>query len=365
VILGRARYLGRQFRRRLADPASLPPWRQRPPTDAPDLGLVGYFGWGNYGDELFAEVYREHLGPPMRQHLVLQMDSEGRTSHKVAVAAKASDAILIGGGDIVVPWVASNRYFDRVYLRRPVFVTGVAVPTWQAPVPAGIIALRRFYQHPNLRYINVRDAVSADWIRTNLDPSVEVRLSPDIVCALTLPEVVRRTDPPIFGVAVRQRAQPDDLTQVKAMCNRAIELGYRLRRIVLSTGLTRARDLEATKQLGFEDTELISSDNLDDISRGIGECTAFASMKFHGVVVATMYGVPAFVMMPTHKNKAFLAQIDRPDLLTVYSSPDLVDHVSRDVTPISADVRASLRNAASASLAELRTEILAATARRG
>jgi hypothetical protein len=86
----------------------------------------------------------------------------------------------------------------------------------------------------------------------------------------------------VFGVAVRSRSEPDDLTHVRRLCDRAVELGFRVRRIVLATGRVRERDLEATARLGLDATELVSSDDLDDISRAIGECTAFASMKFQG-----------------------------------------------------------------------------------
>ena len=30
--------------------------------DKPTIGLVGFFGWGNYGDELFVDVWKQVLG---------------------------------------------------------------------------------------------------------------------------------------------------------------------------------------------------------------------------------------------------------------------------------------------------------------
>jgi polysaccharide pyruvyl transferase WcaK-like protein len=191
-----------------------------------------------------------------------------------------------------------------------------------------------------------------------------VATAPDLVCALTLPPADRPADPPIFGVAVRQRATVDDFSQVRRLAERATALGYRVRRIVLATGRTRVRDLEATARLGLEGTELVASDDLAVISRAIGECTAMASMKFHGVVVAAMYGVPALVMMPTAKNRYFLDLIGRPDLLTGFNHPDLPDLVTRDPVPIAAPVRERLRDQATAGLADLRRAILETAAGR-
>lgn len=350
--------------RRLMDPLAYLPAPARPPTDAPLVGAVGFYGWGNYGDELFYRVFEQHLTDPISLHRVLNPDAGRFRGRQLGPVVRASDVLIIGAGDIVVPWSTYGRYWERVFLRRPVFVAGVGVPTWGEPLPQAVNRLRTFFQHPSVRSIGARDDASAAWIRDNLRPRAPLVTAPDLVCALRLPPVVRPSDPPVFGVAVRQRSGVDDLTQVRRLCERAQALGYRLRRIVLATGRTRIRDLEATRGLGFEDTELISSDNLDDITRAIGECTAMASMKFHGVVVAAMYGVPAFVMMPTAKNRYFMEDIGRPDLVSKFSDATLPERLARDPQPIAEDVRLRLRHGAEAYLRDLKAQIREAAAGR-
>jgi hypothetical protein len=238
-----------------------------------------------------------------------------------------------------------------------VFVVGVGVPTWREAVPYIVRRLAGFFGDPNVRFIGTRDPESSAWIEDNLHPTAAVRTAPDLVCGLTLPPSVKPPGPPIFGVAVRSRKQPDDLSHVRALCDRAAELGYRVRRIVLGTGGVRERDLVATDGLDLPDTELISTDDLDEISRAIGECTVLASMKFHGVVVATMYGVPTIALMPTTKTRNFLRGIDRLDLLSVFSSPDLPSFLTPDIAPIADETRARLRADADAHLADLRSAI--------
>jgi polysaccharide pyruvyl transferase WcaK-like protein len=346
------------------DPLAYLPAPVRGPTSHPEAGLVGFYGWGNYGDELFYQVFEQHLADPIRLRKVLNPDAGRFRGRGLGPAVSASDAIVIGGGDIVIPWSTYSRYWERVFLRRPVFVAGVGVPTWGEPVPEAVSRLRDFLQHPSVRSIGTRDPVSAQWIRDNLQPSAPVVAAPDLVCALNLPPVERPSDPPIFGVAVRRRSGTDDFTQVRRLCERAISLGYRLRRIVLATGSTRVRDLAAMGELGFEDTELVSSDNLDDITRAIGECTAMASMKFHGVVVAAMYGVPAFVLMPTAKNRYFMADIGRLDLLSSFSDETLPERLTRDPQAIDEAVRRRLREGAEAYLRDLRAAVIEAAAHR-
>jgi polysaccharide pyruvyl transferase WcaK-like protein len=344
----------------LADPTSYGLDRGRPPTDHPRVGLVGFYGWGNFGDELFLEALSSSLGPTV--DLEPLIGPSWRSVPSLRRGVLESDVVVIGGGDLLRPW-AMTRYWRPILLHRPVFVAGLGVPMWGGSRPVIVDRLRTFFGHPNLRGIATRDAGSAAWIRENLEPKVPVRVTPDLVCSLDLPGVQRPVDPPIFGVAVRRRDTPDDLTQVRRLCERAVSMGYRLRRIILGTGKVRENDLEATMGLGFHDTELISSNDLEDVSRAIGECTVLATMKFHGVVVATMYGVTPIAMMPTSKTRNFIADIGRRDLLTSFSAADLPDHLLPEMQPVEQTVRDRLRNGATEYLRDLRADVLCTAAR--
>lgn len=343
-------------------PLAYLPARRREPGARPVVAVVGYYGHGNYGDELFLEVFREHLGTDFELRSLLDPASTRSISQRLGAGIRDSDAILVGGGDIVVPWSIVSRYWERAYLQRPVFVAGVGVPTWDKPVPSVVGRMRSFFGHRSVRFIGARDTESSAWVERHLEPRIPVLTAPDLVCGLTLPPVERPAGPPIFGVAVRSRSEPDDLSHVRRLCDRAIELGYRVRRIVLATGLVRRRDEVATQGLGLPETELVSSDDLDVISRAIGECSAMASMKFHGVVVATMYGVPAIATMPTTKTRTFLWEIGRRDLLSLYSHPELPAVLVPDLAPIADETRDMLRAGAVAHLSELRERIRSAVA---
>ena len=243
------------------------------------------------------------------------------------------------------------------------FVAGVGVPTWRESTADELGRLRRFFRDPAVRFIGVRDVESEAWIREHLEPAIDVRVAPDLVCGLSFPEAARPAGPPILGVAVRDRGTPDDLTHVRRLCERAVEMGYRIRRIVLSTGPIRERDLAATERLGLADTELVSSNELDDLSRAIGECAVLATMKFHGVIAATMYGVPAIALMPTAKTRHFLKRIGRTDLLSAYSNPELPAVLRPDLAPIDRRIPTELRGETVKLLDDLRAAILTATAR--
>ena len=104
------------------------PREQHAQPAARRLGLVGFYGWGNYGDELFIDAFREHLSPAVALTVVPQKKRRSRFLPPVAPSLRDLDAVLIGGGDLVVPWNLSTHYWDPRYLAKPVYIHGVGVP---------------------------------------------------------------------------------------------------------------------------------------------------------------------------------------------------------------------------------------------
>jgi polysaccharide pyruvyl transferase WcaK-like protein len=322
----------------------------------PRTGIVGFYGPGNYGDELFLDVFREHLAGAT-ELTVLGAGQEAPSGTALRRAVQTQDAIVIGGGDLIVPWRSGDRYWSAEFLRRPVHVMGVGVPTWRESKPAAVRVLRRFLQHGSVRSITARDVESASWIREHLEPRVPVQMAADLVFALSLPAVERPAGPPILGIVVRWRNDHDDFATVRAMAERARSLGYRLRSIVLATGEVRRRDEAALARLALPVDETVASDDLAALSRAIGECTMLASHKFHGTVVATAYGVPAISMSTTDKNRNLLRRLGRPELLCAFDDPRLPELIVAEPASPDAAIVAAMRDEARASLATLRARL--------
>jgi hypothetical protein len=127
---------------------------------------------------------------------------------------------------------------------------------------------------------------------------------------------------------------------------------------VLSTGEVRARDERALDEVGL-DVERIASDDLDVLTRAIGECSMLVSHKFHGTVVATSYGIPSVSMSTTDKNRNLLRRLGRPDLVCAFDDPSLPDRVTWPPPSIDLAVRDEMARDATASLELLRERILA------
>lgn len=341
-----------------------------PSGKKPVIGLAGFFGHGNYGDELFVSVYKEYLSDKFDLKFLADLPTKPYYSRPVEEVVEEVDAIIIGGGDIVQPWNIDPRYFSKAFLKKPVFVVGVGIPIRSGPnknpnhVEKDWIVqkLAGFFSHPSVRMVHARDPQSATWIREKLSPAVNVIEAPDIVCALSLPEAQKPVGAPILGIATRQRPNTnDDYSQINALANQQIERGWKIRHIILGTGSVGKRDALDAVDVTVP-KELIYSESLEDLSRAIGECTALVSMKFHGSVVATMYGVPSTVLIPTNKNRNFMARIGRSDLLSKFDDPSLCDRFATTPDPIAPDsvemLRQRARSVMEALVAELSHSLL-------
>jgi len=297
----------------------------------PVIGLAGFFGYGNYGDELFVSVFKEYLSDKFDLKFISDEKEKPYYSRPIAEHVAEVDAIVIGGGDIVQPWGIDTRYFSREFLAKPIFVVGVGVPIRKG-LPAGSYHVEKdwivkkyndFFNHPNVKMVHARDPQSSKWIKSRLDPEVGMTEGPDIVCALTFPEAQKPEGAPILGIVTRQRpGQEDDYSQINALAQQQIGKGWRIRHIILGSDEVGRRDLlDAVDVTGMKET--VYSEKLDDLSTAIGECTALISMKFHGSVAATMYGVPSTVLIPTNKNRNFMRRIGRDELLSQFDDETL------------------------------------------
>ena len=178
--------------------------------------------------------------------------------------------------------------------------------------------------------------------------------------ALPLPAVERPADPPILGIVVRWREGGDDYTAVRALAERGRELATDCARSCSRPGMCAPATSGALDELGLDDVERIASDDLDVLTRAIGECTMLASHKFHGTVVAVSYGIPSISMSTTDKNRNLLRRLGRPDLVCAFDDPSLPDRLARPPAPIDLAVRDEMAIEATASLERLRERILPA-----
>ena len=321
------------------------------------VGLVGFFGWGNFGDELFVKVFEQWLGDKFDIKVMNDLTHKPYFSRPIEDVVDEVDAIVIGGGDLIIPWSMSDLYWRDEYLKKPVFIVGVGVPTWGQAKPHIIEKYKKFLTHDNVKFFNVRDKESAEWVRRNISSEVAVNHSADIVFALKMSPKVN-TEEKYFGIVTRDRkGTPDDLTQVKRLAEKAKSEGFKIKHIILGSGDVGKRDIERADDFDVEGKELVYSESLDELCQEISSCQMLASMKFHGTVVALNYGIPSIVLSATDKNRNLMRMIERRELLSSLNDETLPERVHSFVPVIPWTSIRMLRQRAEKTMVELKSSI--------
>lgn len=299
-----------------------------------DVGLVGYFGFGNYGDDLFVQVHRSAL--PDAKLTILKGCDGIRRHDPVEVAQQ--DCIIIGGGDLVITSGFSERYWSPTLLQRPVFIVGVGVDNERGYSASAVRRMREFFQHQSVKLITARDEASMRWIRRHLQPRIAVEFYPDLVASLPMARLGSST--PTLGLVLRSGV-PQDFDNLQRFLDHVVELGFRTVGIVLGTGLTCAQDLDIAGAIQTED--VVVCDSTDALTRALARCDIVASQRLHGCMAAMMMGIPAIGLRTTRKFHAWFEQFEPPPRLLSVDDPRLVGSLEWKLPPIDRERIASIR----------------------
>jgi polysaccharide pyruvyl transferase WcaK-like protein len=176
---------------------------------------------------------------------------------------------------------------------------------------------------------------------------------------MTLPSIERASTDKVLSVATRyRRGGSADMSQIRRIIERAFDMRWRVNNIVLGTGRTGALDLDVARQFEALGVKTIYSEDLDELTRAVGESDALVTMKFHGSVVATAYGVPAIPVAATDKTRNLFRMIDRLPMMSSLQDPTLVDRLHSHLLPVPRIVRQHLQAKATRGVETVRDAIL-------
>lgn len=157
-----------------------------------NICICGYYGMGNFGDELFLETFRQ----TMRGHTVFPWAP--------FLDISRIDAVVIGGGDLITPYKFAPFYFPPGLEHIPTWVYGVGIvdyypmETWsEAEVGKYRAYMRR------AKRISLRDERSAAIART-LSFGDRIESVPDVAFGLREPgyPIRRLSDRPTVGLCL-------------------------------------------------------------------------------------------------------------------------------------------------------------------
>lgn len=326
----------------------------------PRIGITGSFGRGNYGDELYVKTYQYWMAPWADLFLLAGLPRQPYFSAFAEELVDVTDAVVLGGGDLLCPYrpQIDRDFINPHYLRRPLHVAGIGVERNRPDIDETVVERwKTFLTHDNIRSFSTRDPGSASWIEEHIRPSVEVKHHPDLVCALPLPQAKRPEGPPILGLVTRHIKHPKEYVLVAKVADMLSQKGWRVRHIIGGVGGHGAKDHENAKHMEVPGKEVFYSENLDKISRALGECSLVLSMKLHTTIVSTMYGVPTISVNPVVKARAFMRAVGREDLAIASNDTALFDLVESDTLEPNPEAVSRLREQASNAMRQLSQRI--------
>lgn len=266
------------------------------------IGLVGYYGWGNYGDELFLQIFTNLFSSA---EVVLFHDAlEGKLRDNVEELIDSVDCIVIGGGDLLIPWYRSWLYWDMRYLKKPVYVYGVGVPTWSESREDVVSYYREFLNHENIKFMGFRDKESALWVEENLKIEAnKLCVYPDVVLSKRVNSLRESSD----TVALILRYQPTYAVEnIKNLIRLMRQLHLKCKIILLGVGITLKDDRSLLQHYFFDsDVDIVVRSNIDDLTEEIAECRFVISQKFHGIVMAYLLKIPFIALATADKFVSF------------------------------------------------------------
>ncbi|MGL3151651.1 polysaccharide pyruvyl transferase family protein [Microbacterium sp. A82] len=326
----------------------------------PRVGITGSLARGNYGDELYVRVYEHWLGQWADLTLLTGIFRPWYFRAIRNNQVDLMDAVVLGGGDLLCPYrpEIDRDFTNPMYLRRPLHVAGIGVERNRPDIdPSVLEQWTEFLTHPNVRSISTRDPGSAEWVSEHIRPKVSVGSHADLVCALPLPPVERDDAKPILGIVTRHIKSPKEYRLLEEIGASYIEKGWRVRHIIGGVAAHGKRDFDNAEELKVDGKETFYTENLDEITRALGECSLVLSMKLHTTLVATMYGVPTVCVNPVVKARAFMAAIGREELALSPTDRRLVKILEDGVPAVPMDKVEELRNQAIERLKSLSQQI--------
>lgn len=321
-----------------------------------DVFFTGYYGMGNFGDDLFGITALEHvhrwsgvtearlIGPSLEgtrgrgtvpDRLGDAYARDDRIGQLLRLGAQVdgrrrADLLVHAGGSLFKDYRGARAVADRLVGKRMKRAAlGVSIGPF-----ATVEAERRVREYlARFDFISVRDDVSLDWLASSgLD--VPHFIAGDLVGALSLPPA--RQTGPALGISLANFARfspsDDDASSLyyRSLVDAAVEAakarGLRLAAFDLHGGQVNgdwqwANFVARQGENAGVKVDIYSRRDMNslEIVQEIGGCDAMISARLHGGIVAYLSGVPLVMVEYEPKCTGFLDDIGQPDRLRLGS----------------------------------------------
>ena len=284
------------------------------------IAVSGYYGMGNFGDDLFLHTLRQIFD----NHTLYPW-----TSH---IDPKLSDAVIIGGGDLITPYSFNRYYFHPLLKLQPFWLYGVGIVdaypehTW----PADQVAEYRSVITHAKRAV-FRDDRSSD-IAKRLQFHHHVETEPDIVFGYREPRIPikRFSQKPTIGICVFSY-DSFPLENMTKLLSHLIQLGYHIVLIpVIHHPANRYADhqtcllLQKSVKKNHPASSIETLPLLLDLELTYSYLQAvdfLITFKLHPALAALRAGIPILAFSRMNKVKSLLGSFDLESYYCDYNLP--------------------------------------------
>jgi polysaccharide pyruvyl transferase WcaK-like protein len=285
------------------------------------IGITGYYGQGNFGDELFLEtfkqVFHEHTVYPIVKH----------------IDYFSSDSVIVGGGDLIIPYSYNDSYFPKGLIKLPTWVYGVGIVDFYPPETwpkEEVEKYREVITHAKGLYVRDSNSVRlAEHIKLNAN----IKKVPDIAFSYKQPNypIIKNPNKKTIGVCSFSYDE-FPLEKIAKILSTLSPNEYTLSLIAVVDVRNRFSDLntclklkEAILKLNPNADIVIKNYQYLDVTYShIQNLDYLVSFKLHPSLVGIRNNVPTFCLSRLSKVKSLLQAFDLEDFFCDYQEEETV-----------------------------------------
>jgi len=305
------------------------------------IGVIGYYGYGNAGDEVILDNLRAFLSPHQVTPIPIGFDAAPACIDRL----NRYDFLIFGGGGLmqrgpIAPFDTFDRWADNLTTPFGVLGLGVEQPSARYSPTIATLAERS-------TFFVVRDLRSKDLVA-----HPKVRVAPDVTFYRPLqpPSAVRPQSGETYRCGVNLRSTDKDAAE---WIDSIRALPCTLRGVLLSSHPDYG-EWSTLKQLDPDSTEHFSPQVYAEIDLLIGAA-------FHSVVFAIQNCVPVIAINNSLKVQRLMQELGFDEFLLEWDERERLASTVRALLHRKDDLRARMASytaSAAAQLAALRQEIL-------
>jgi polysaccharide pyruvyl transferase WcaK-like protein len=272
------------------------------------IGLVGYFNYGNYGDELFLQIWKEKLG-----------NNNVRFLHSND-SIEDIDKIVIGGGDLIIPNDINNNYFNYSWLAKKIYIYGIGASSTIRYNMVENTRLLYYNFFDKCEYISTRDIKSFYYIRDYIGVK-KTGLVQDLVWNYTPKFKIKKESNAVVGLTYRRNPWVT-VEEISKICVSLIDKGFAIELIPLQDGAHNTRVLhkliyeEVCSKIDYPNVNIIPPNyDVDHKYKAIASCSYYITTAFHGMITALKERVPVICFNQSNKFETLIEQIKMPFIL--------------------------------------------------